>query len=141
MNAAMPDLRILYFGKSMCRTCWQASGIRMHQKPENEDEEKALNEMDTCLAGKNPVVVPLLTECASYISNLLNDVYIEEKMCSLFPGSIKKGILINRRRNVEWIPPLKELLEGNSDPVSVFFKGTCTVCPPGICQFLEYGKL
>lgn len=89
-------------------------------EPENEDEEKALNEMDTCLAGKNPVVVPLLTECASYISNLLNDVYIEEKMCSLFPGSIKKGILINRRRNVEWIPPLKELLEGNSDPVSVF---------------------
>ena len=91
-------------------------------EPENEDEEKALNEMDTCLAGKNPVVVPLLTECASYISNLLNDVYIEEKMCSLFPGSIKKGILINRRRNVEWIPPLKELLEGNSDPVSVFLK-------------------
>ena len=43
-------------------------------------------------------------------------------MCSLFPGSIKKGILINRRRNVEWIPPLKELLEGNSDPVSVFLK-------------------
>lgn len=91
-------------------------------EPENEDEEKALNEMDTCLAGKNPVVVPLLTECAAYISNLLNDVYIEEKMCSLFPGSIKKGILINRRRNVEWIPPLKELLEGNSDPVSVFLK-------------------
>ena len=91
-------------------------------EPENEDEEKDLNEMDTCLAGKNPVVVPLLTECASYISNLLNDVYIEEKMCSLFPGSIKKGILINRRRNVEWIPPLKELLEGNSDPVSVFLK-------------------
>ena len=91
-------------------------------EPENEDEEKALNEMDTCLAGKNPVVVPLLTECASYISNLLNDVYIEEKMCSLFPGSIKKGILINRRRNVEWLPPLKELLEGNSDPVSVFLK-------------------
>ena len=69
MNAAMPDLRILYFGKSMCRTCWQASGIRMQPEPENEDEEKALNEMDTCLAGKNPVVVPLLTECASYISN------------------------------------------------------------------------
>ena len=91
-------------------------------EPENEDEEKALDEMDTCLTGKNPVVVPLLTECAAYISNLLNDVYIEEKMCSLFPGSIKKGILINRRRNVEWIPPLKELLEGNSDPVSVFLK-------------------
>ena len=110
-------------------------------EPENEDEEKALDEMDTCLTGKNPVVVPLLTECAAYISNLLNDVYIEEKMCSLFPGSIKKGILINRRRNVEWIPPLKELLEGNSDPVSGFFKGTCTVCPSGICQFLEYGTL
>lgn len=26
-------------------------------EPENEDEEKALDEIDTCLAGKNPVVV------------------------------------------------------------------------------------
>lgn len=91
-------------------------------EPENEDEESALTEMNTYLTKKDPAVLSLLTECASYISNLLNDVYIEEKMCSLFPGSIKKGILVNRRRNVEWIPPLKELLEGNPDPVSVFLK-------------------
>ena len=91
-------------------------------KPENEDEESALAEMNTYLTKKDPAVLSLLTECASYISNLLNDVYIEAKMCSLFPGSIKKGILVNRRRNVEWIPPLKELLEGNPDPVSVFLK-------------------
>ena len=91
-------------------------------EPENEDEERALDEIDTCLSGKNQVVISLLAECAAYISNLLNDVYIETKMCSLFPGSIKKGILINRRRNVEWIPTLKELLEGDSDPVSVFLK-------------------
>ena len=89
---------------------------------ENEDEESALAEINTYLTKKDPAVLSLLTECASYISNLLNDVYIEEKMCSLFPGSIKKGILVNRRRNVEWIPPLKELLEGNPDPVSVFLK-------------------
>ena len=62
-------------------------------KPENEDEESALAEMNTYLTKKDPAVLSLLTECASYISNLLNDVYIEEKMCSLFPGSIKKGIL------------------------------------------------
>ncbi len=91
-------------------------------KPENEDEESALAEMNTYLTKKDPAVLSLLTECASYISNLLNDVYIEAKMCSLFPGSIKKGILVNRRRNEEWIPPLKELLEGNPDPVSVFLK-------------------
>lgn len=91
-------------------------------EPENEDEESALAEMNTYLTKKDPAVLSLLTECASYISNLLNDVYIEAKMCSLFPGSIKKGILVNRRRNVEWIPPLKELLEGNPDPVSVFLK-------------------
>ena len=91
-------------------------------EPENEDEESALTEMNTYLTKKDPAVLSLLTECASYISYLLNDVYIEEKMCSLFPGSINKGILVNRRRNVEWIPPLKELLEGNPDPVSVFLK-------------------
>ena len=91
-------------------------------EPENEDEERALDEIDTCLVEKNQVVISLLAECAAYISNLLNDVYIETKMCSLFPGSIKKGILINRRRNVEWIPPLKELLEGSADPISVFLK-------------------
>ena len=63
-------------------------------EPENEDEEKALNEMDTCLAGKNPVVVPLLTECASYISNLLNDVYIEGKDVQPVSWKYQKGILI-----------------------------------------------
>lgn len=31
---------ILYFGKSMCRTCWQASGIRMHQSRKTRTKKK-----------------------------------------------------------------------------------------------------
>ena len=49
-------------------------------EPENEDEESAVDEMNTYLTKKDPAVLSILTEFSSYISNLLNDVYIEEKM-------------------------------------------------------------
>ena len=113
--------------------CAEHAGRRLvsgYTRAGNEDEEKkkALNEMDTCLAGKkNPVVVPLLTECASYISNLLNDVYIEEKMCSLFPGSIKRNSdQPETKRGMD--SPVKRTARGKFRSGFCFFKGTCTVC-------------
>ena len=42
-----------------------------------------------------------MTETASFIQNMLEDVYVEEIMCSRYPGSIQRGILQNRMRNME----------------------------------------
>lgn len=37
----------------------------------------------------------------------LEDAFIEEQMCRRFPGSIRQGILQNRKRNMEQISSLK----------------------------------
>lgn len=88
--------------------------------PQDEKEAEALEKINVYLNRKNQSAIALLVHCASYISNLLNDMYIEGKMCSLFPGSIRKGILINRRRNVEFVPTLRELLKSDLDHVTIF---------------------
>ena len=50
-------------------------------KPENEEEEKHLKEMNAYLEQKHPAAISLLCESASFIQNMLEDIYVEEKMC------------------------------------------------------------
>ena len=88
--------------------------------PEPEENEKAdLEELTAYLERKSQLLLPLLVQSAGYLSNLLNDVYIEGEMCSRYPGSIKRGLLLNRKRNTEGIPTLLELLENGNDPVTI----------------------
>lgn len=74
--------------------------------PENAQEKEALDAMNVYFERKDKAILSIFLQTASYLSNLLNDMYIEEKMCALFPGSIRRGILMNRDRNVEWLPTL-----------------------------------
>lgn len=87
--------------------------------PENEQETKALGQMKGYLERKDEDALALIVQVAGYLQNLLEDVYIEEKMCMRFPGSVRKGILLNRGRNLEWIPTLRELVAEGEDPVSI----------------------
>ena len=41
------------------------------------------------------------------VHGYLEDAFIEEQMCRRFPGSIRQGILQNRKRNMEQISSLK----------------------------------
>ena len=103
--------------------------------PENAQEKEALDAMNVYFERKDKAILSIFLQTASYLSNLLNDMYIEEKMCALFPGSIRRGILMNRDRNVEWLPTLREMLETEKDRLSILmnlcaqyglvFKGQC----------------
>lgn len=88
-------------------------------KAETAQEEESLEQMKGYFLQKDPDVMALLVQVAGYLDNLLEDIYVEEKMCALFPGSVRRGILLNRERNVEWIPTLRQLLEEGEDPVSI----------------------
>src|SRR5699024_2930140 len=68
---------------------------------------------------KDKNALGLMMQVASYLNNLLEDVYVEERMWATFPGSSKRGILMNRIRNVEEFPTLRELLQENEDAVTV----------------------
>ena len=87
--------------------------------PENAQEKEALDAMNVYFERKDKAILSIFLQTASYLSNLLNDMYIEEKMCALFPGSIRRGILMNRDRNVEWLPTLREMLETEKDRLSI----------------------
>lgn len=111
------------------------NGIWYPHPPEAENlqEEQDLNEIRGYFEQKDPEALSLIAQVAAYLNNLLEDIYIEEKMCIRFPGSIKRGILLNRERNVEWLPTLRELLEEKEDPVSILMN----LC----CQYVFSGRI
>ena len=41
--------------------------------------------MNVYFERKDKAILSIFLQTASYLSNLLNDMYIEEKMCALFP--------------------------------------------------------
>ena len=88
-------------------------------RAETEAEAEDLKIMREYFEKKDKNALGLMMQVASYLNNLLEDVYVEERMCAKFPGSIKRGILMNRSRNVEEIPTLRELLQENEDAVTV----------------------
>nr|WP_300848484.1 hypothetical protein [uncultured Schaedlerella sp.] len=88
-------------------------------KPETSFEEDHLKEINEYLEQKHDIALALLAETASFIQNMLEDVYVEQKMCERYPGSIRRGIMQNRVRNVERIPSLKVQMENGYRPVSI----------------------
>lgn len=88
-------------------------------QPKTAEEEEHLKEINHYLKEKNPIALALLSETASFLQNMLEDVYVEQKMCGWYPGSIKRGILQNRMRRAERVPSLKAQLERGYEPVSV----------------------
>ncbi len=88
-------------------------------KPETISEAEHLEEINGYLEQKHGAVLALLAETASFLQNMLEDVYVEQKMCERYPGSIRRGIRQNRVRNVERIPSLKVQLESGYKPAAV----------------------
>lgn len=88
-------------------------------KPETSSEAEHLEEINGYLKQKHEAALALLMETASFIQNILEDVYVEQKMCERYPGSIRRGIKQNRTRNVERIPSLKVQMENGYKPVAV----------------------
>lgn len=86
---------------------------------ETVQEKQDLEQMKGYFERKDQDALALIVQVAAYLHNLLEDIYTENKMCARFPGSIRNGILLNRGRNVEWIPTLRELMEENEDDVSI----------------------
>ena len=87
--------------------------------PATESEAEHLEEINGYMEQKHEAAASLLAETASYIQNMLEDVYVEQKMCERYPGSIRRGIRQNRIRNAEQIPSLKVQLESGYKPAAI----------------------
>lgn len=88
-------------------------------QPKSREEEEHLKEIEGDFKEKHIPALTLLSETASFVQNMLEDAYVERKMCKRYPGSIRRGILQNRVRRAERIPSLKVQLESGYDSAAI----------------------
>lgn len=92
---------------------------RISPESKTREEEEHLKEIEGHFREKHAPALTLLSETASFVQNMLEDAYVERKMCKMYPGSIRRGILQNRVRRAERIPSLKVQLESGYDPAAI----------------------
>ena len=72
-----------------------------------------------------------LQTCAASLQNILEDIYIEARMCAAFPGSFRKGIQLNNLRMLEQIPDLHEQLSRDYQPFTIATNLLLAYCRSG----------
>lgn len=96
---------ILFSDFTMLNTyCQSLQGGRFYpQIPEDlsPKQEKNLKEILEFFEEKDEAVIEALSNIAHALVNMMEDVYIEGRMCDAFPGSLKTGILLNNLRFAE----------------------------------------
>ncbi|MDE6603442.1 MAG: nitric oxide reductase activation protein NorD [Lachnospiraceae bacterium] len=103
---------ILFSDFTMLETYHQAlSGGRFYpQEPEDlsAKQAKSLREIGEFLEEKDEAVINALSSIAHSLVNMMEDVYIEGRMCDAFPGGLKTGILLNNLRFAEEMDSVTE---------------------------------
>ncbi len=72
------------------------------------DDKEALEELRQFIADKDDTALEAVLSAALNLDNILEDIYIEARMCDAFPGSFRSGILLNSVRMMELMKPLAE---------------------------------
>lgn len=93
--------------------------------------QKNQTEILDALQGKDKAVSLTLQTCAASLQNILEDIYIEARMCAAFPGSFRKGIQLNNLRMLEQIPDLHEQLSRDYQPFTIATNLLLAYCRSG----------
>ena len=72
------------------------------------DESFALSEFKQFVSDGDDIALRAITMAAHNLDNILEDIYIEARMCEAFPGTFRTGILLNNIRMMELVPTLTE---------------------------------
>lgn len=72
-------------------------------------EEKAVEELQRFAEDGDKAALSVVVYVAHTLCNLLEDAYIEERMCRNFPGRLRTGILLNRQRMGEQSVSITEM--------------------------------
>ncbi|XBX07608.1 hypothetical protein QMP26_05435 [Enterocloster clostridioformis] len=79
--------------------------------PGNEKEREALEEIKQFLQAGDKAAVSVIADTALRINNTLEDIYVEMRMCDEYPGSIRRGILMNANRHIEKLPTVTQEIQ------------------------------
>lgn len=81
--------------------------------------EGALREVKEALNASDPAAVETVMEAAHRINNILEDAYIEWRVCEEYPGKFRSGILLNNAKNLEYLPPVQKQFEDGNAPFAI----------------------
>lgn len=114
---------ILFSDFTMLDTYHQTlSGGRFYpQMPEDLSarQEKSLREILEFFEAKDKAVIQALSRIAHSLMNMMEDVYIESRMCDAFPGSLRTGILLNNLRFAEEMDSVTEEINNQHHEVII----------------------
>lgn len=82
-------------------------------------------------AMKDNAVCLTLAKCAASLFNVLEDVYIEARMCQKFPGSFRDGISLNNQRFAEQIPSIQAQINQHYQGFSIIVNLIIHYCKAG----------
>ena len=109
------DGHILFSDFVMLATFRQAllGGRFYPHEPEDlsPKQEKSLTSILEAFEEEDKAVIHAVSGIAHNLVNIMEDVYIEERMCCAFPGAIKTGILLNNLRFAELMDTVQEQID------------------------------
>lgn len=114
---------LLFTDFKMLNTYMQAlEGGRFYPdvpKAQTHAQQKALTEILDYLESRNQAAMWAVQRMAHDLINILEDVYIEARMCDAFPGSFKTGILLNNYQMLEKSLSIKQQIDSGCSPSSI----------------------
>ena len=106
---------ILYSDFTMLATYAQTleCGRFYPQTPEelSSKQEKNLQEIMEFFEDDDKAVITAISHITHSLVNIMEDVYIEGRMCDAFPGTVKSGILLNNLRFAEEMDTISEQID------------------------------
>lgn len=100
-------------------------------EPEEFSYQKNLDEIQKAMDEKDKATCITLANCAATISNILEDIYIEARMCMNYPGTFKQGIELNNLRMVETMPSLQDQIDSDYKDFSIMTNLLLQYCRSG----------
>ena len=81
--------------------------------------KKYLNEYADTLAEGNKAKLRVLTKIAMYISNIIEDGYVERMMKLRFPGTVAIGIQLKNLKQAEMAASVNDMVEQGCDEITI----------------------
>ena len=88
-------------------------------------------ELIEALDEKGKIAGRVLSQCAAHISNILEDIYIEDRMCEKFPGSFKFGIELLNLRMEEQMQSIQYQIDNHYAEFSIMTNLLLQYCRTG----------
>lgn len=114
---------ILFSDFTMLETYHQAlAGGRFYPcEPEDlsSKQERTLHDILQCFDDQDKAVIAAVSDIAHTLVNIMEDVYIEGRMCDSYPGGIRSGILLNNLRFAEEMDTITEEIRNNHHEVFI----------------------